>query len=223
MTGVTEFWGCLVIAVVTMSSMMNQAESMIDIDFGDVAELLKFSREIVTDLLESYDLIKPKGPGPNEGGTDFPFVKMMEKRLMGQIGQVSRRIDYYENRMEHRTELVIDSVLNKLPDRQILEQSMHDLWKYLGQVDNSYQNFVHFAKSPDKYSQFTVEDFSRNTVSSGLNALPNVMKMIHRLLVPPMDDDPDVFKRSVLTHLAKNMQVTIFTSSTIFKFFIFHF
>lgn len=198
-------WGLL---VVVLSLAARPGESVVDIDFGDVTELLKFSREVVTDLLESYHLIKPKGPGSSDaGGTDFPFIKMMEKRLMGQIGQVSRKIDHYEDRMEHRTETVIDAVLSKLPDRQILEQSMHDLWKYLGQVDNAYQNFVHFAKTPDKYSQFTVEDFSRNTVSSGLNALPNVMKMIHRLLVPPMDGDADVFKRSVLTHLAKNMKV----------------
>lgn len=200
--GVKMFWICLV----AIFLVAHPGEAVIDIDFGDVAELLKFSREIVTDLLESYHLIKPTSES-NGGGTDFPFVKMMEKRLMGQIGQISSKIDHYENKMEHRTEAVIDSVLNKLPERQILEQGLHDLWKYLGQVENAYQNFEHFSNSSDKYSQYTIEDFSRNAVSSSLNALPNVMKMIHRLLVPPMDEDSDVFKRSILTHLAKNMQV----------------
>ncbi|KAJ8687401.1 hypothetical protein QAD02_023195 [Eretmocerus hayati] len=179
-----------------------------DLDIGDVTELLKFSREVVTDVLESYKLIKPK-PAPGDdlnGGNGFPFVKMMEKRLMNNIGQVSRKIDAVEARLEHKTELLLDSVLEKLPEREALENAMHDLWKYVGQVEHAYHNFVMYAEAPSqRYERYTVEEFARNSVSSQLNALPDVLKMIHRLVVP-QDWDSDVFHRSILTLLAKNMQ-----------------
>lgn len=176
----------------------------IDVNFGDVAEVLKFSREIVTDVLESYHLIKPKRPG--DDSNDFPFVKMMEKRLMNQIGHVSRKIDAFEGNLEHRTELVLDAILSKVPEREQLEQAMHDLWKYLGQVESTYQGFVHLATAPQRYEQYTMEEFAKNSVSSSLNALPDVLKMIHRLLVPPNSDE-DIFHRSIITLLAKGMQV----------------
>lgn len=178
--------------------------SSFDISFGDVTEVLKFSREVVTDVLESYHMIKPKRPGDDD--TDFPFVKRMEKRLMNHISQVSKKIEVFEGRLEHRTEVVLDAILSKVPEREMLESSMHDLWKYLGQVDNLYQNFLHYAKAPQKFEQYTMEDFAKNAVSSSLNALPDVLKMIHRLVVPP-NWDVDIFHRSILTLLAKNMQV----------------
>ncbi|XP_003424464.1 uncharacterized protein LOC100679659 isoform X1 [Nasonia vitripennis] len=189
---------CVVLCSLALASV-----SSFDISFGDVTEVLKFSREVVTDVLESYHMIKPKRPGDDD--TDFPFVKRMEKRLMNHITQVSRKIDVFEGRLEHRTEIVLDAILTKVPEREMLESSMHDLWKYLGQIDNLYQNFLHYASAPQRYEQYTMEDFAKNAVSSSLNALPDVLKMIHRLVVPP-NWDVDIFHRSILTLLAKNMQ-----------------
>ncbi|XP_023247290.1 uncharacterized protein LOC106645091 isoform X2 [Copidosoma floridanum] len=177
-----------------------------DVSLGDVTEVLKFSRELVTDALESYQLVKPKEPGSSGAGDTFPFVKMMEKRLMSRISQVSRVIEAHESREQQRTDLVLDAILERVPEREQLEKAMHDLWKYLGQVENTYQSFVRYAGARQRYEQYTMEEFARNAVSSGLNALPDVLKMIHRLVVPPAKWEEDVFHRSVLTLLARNMQ-----------------
>ena len=197
----------LTMTLALVLSTLQEARS-IEISLSEVTEVLKFGREVVTDVLESYQLIKPKLPG-KDAGTDFPFVKMMEKRLMSRIGLVSAKIDAFEGRIEHRNELLLDSLLNKLPEREQLEKSLHDLWKYLGQVDNAYQSFVRYAENFNGYDPYTMEEFARNAVSSNLNALPDVLKMIHRLVVPPKSRDDLFHSRSVLTLLSRGMQVKI--------------
>ncbi|XP_014222967.1 uncharacterized protein LOC106649836 isoform X1 [Trichogramma pretiosum] len=197
-------WAALLPLSLLLLAGWPRAARAIDFTFGDVTEVLKFGREVVTDALESYELIKPKLPG-GASDSDFPFVKMMEKRLMSQIVGVSKKIDAFEGRLEHRVEQMLEATLQKLPEQDQLRQSMNELWKYLTQVENLYQSFVQYSKAPEKYEQFTMEEFARNAVSSNLNALPDVLQMIHRLVVPP-NASVDLFRRSVLLLLARNMK-----------------
>lgn len=159
------------------------------IPVGIILKLIDTTYKIGTNLLERNDVIESK-----------------EQRLMYQIDQVSVKVEAIKNSLTATTDSAFEAMVSQLPKGQMLESSMHDLWKYIGQVDNSYQNFLHYAKAPQKYEQYTMEDFAKNAVSSSLNALPDVLKMIHRLVVPP-NWDVDIFHRSILTLLAKNMQV----------------
>ena len=174
-----------------------------DINLGDVREIIKFTKETVTDALESWELIRPKQPNEN-GESDFPFVKRMEKRLMDRINFISHKLDSIEGRMEERTEAMVSKIINEIPERQRLEKAMHDLYKSIGQVENLYQNFLHYAKSPNKYESYTMKDFAKTAVSHRLGDLRDVLESIYRQVVP---QEFDLFEQSILHMLANRMKV----------------
>ena len=183
-----------------------QPSFQFDISFGDVTEIMKFTRETVTDVLESWEWIRPKLPNEN-GENDFPFVKRMEKRLMDRINIVSQQLDSVENRIEQRTEAMVAKILEEIPERQRLEKAIHDLYKSIGQIESLYQNFVEYARSPNKYNPYTIKDFAKTAVSHRLGDLRDVLESIYRQVVPQQFD---IFEQSVLQMLANRMKVNFY-------------
>lgn len=183
-----------------------QLSSSFDISFGDVTEILKFTKETVTDALESWEWIRPKRPNINED-SDFPFVKKMEKRLMDKMKTVSIKLEFIENRIEQRTETMFYRILREIPEREKLEKGMHDIYKSIGQVDNLYQTFLNYVEYRSKYETYTLQDFSRTILSHRLGDLRDVIKSIHSQVVP---QDYDIFQQSILTILANRMKVNFY-------------
>lgn len=175
-----------------------------DISLGDVTEVLKFTKETVTDALESWEWIRPKAPNSNGENNNFPFVKQMEKRLMDKMKTVSIKLDLIEERMEQRTEMMFNQILREIPERQKLEKGMHDLYKSIGQVENLYQNFLNYVNNQKKYESYTLQDFARTVISHRLGDLRDVIKSIHAQVVP---QEYDIFQQSILTIMANRMKV----------------
>lgn len=175
----------------------------IELNFGDVTEILNFSRETVTGVLEALEWSRKSNPEDKE--YDFPFVKRMEKRLMNQISVVSEKIDRFEANMAHRSDEMVSTIVRDIPLRIRLDQSLHDMWREIGRVEDTYKNFVDYSKSTDKYEVYTMKEFAASCVSSASGALPDLLKDIHRLAVA---SPADGFDNSILVLLARNTKVS---------------
>lgn len=169
----------------------------------DIRDVLRFGRETIMDILESWELIRPKTPGDEENS--FPFVYRMEKELRNRISLISHKIDIYQEKMEMRVETVIAKLLTDLPLQSKLDDQLRMIDQYVAQINDLYNNFLNYVEAPRNYERYTLEDFARTCVSSRSGALPNLLKSIHRLLIPNADQ---TFTKSILVLLANQMQVS---------------
>lgn len=175
-----------------------------DISMNDALELIRLGHDSVMDILETWDMIRPAASGTTGGAEDFVFVKRMEKKLRERIDRVSKKIDDYQERMEIKADNILSQLLIQLPMQRRLDDSLRELDHYIGQVDGLYSVFDTFANDPNKYERYTIEQFAKSCVSPNLGALPDVLKSIHRLIVP---SEQQVYNRSVLVLLAQQMKV----------------
>lgn len=162
------------------------------------------------EVLESYDMIRARGP--NDQG-DALFVKKMEKEMRQRIDRVSKKIDVYQERTEIKIDTILTQLLLRLPLQRRLDDSLKELEHYIGQVHGMYETFGNYVDNPDKYERYTVVQFAKACVSPRLGELPDVLKSIHRLMVP---SEQQVYNRSILTLLANHMQVscTVYVNSS---------
>lgn len=72
------------------SSKYSQTEALID----DVVEVLKLGKDIVSTLLETWNLVEQTNLG---GGVDLPFRKEKQKKILNKINEVSRKISTFED------------------------------------------------------------------------------------------------------------------------------
>ncbi|XP_076285669.1 chemokine-like protein orion isoform X1 [Lasioglossum baleicum] len=166
----------------------------------DIKDILRFGRETVVDILESWEMLQPKKPGDEEN--TFPFVYRMEKELKNRISSVSSKIDVFQRKMAMHIDLIMTKLLADLPLQESLDHKLSQIDRYVGQINDLYDNFVVYAVSSTTYDRFTLEDFATTCVSSRSGALPDILKSIHRLLVPASDQ---TLSRSILVLLAKQM------------------
>ncbi|XP_043254591.1 uncharacterized protein LOC122398605 isoform X1 [Colletes gigas] len=166
----------------------------------DIRELVRFGRETMMDILESWELIRPRDPNED---VSYPFVNKMEKEIQNRISRVSSKINIFQDRMEIRFDMVVAKLLTELPLQEQLDQKLRTIDQYVGQINDLYNNFLIYAKTQRKYEKYTLEDFATTCVSSRSGALPDLLKSIHRLLVPTNDK---LFTKSVLVLLSNQMR-----------------
>ncbi|XP_011646314.1 uncharacterized protein LOC105432972 [Pogonomyrmex barbatus] len=174
-----------------------------DVSLNDALDLIKLGRETVVEMLESWEMIHTHGPVEQEGGQDL-LVKRMERELRRRIDLVSKKIDIYQERMEIKADTILTQLLLRLPMQRRLDDSLRELDRYIGQVQGLYKIFEMYADNPDRYERYTIVQFAKSCVSPRLGELPDVLKSIHRLMVP---SEQQVYNRDVLRLLANQMQV----------------
>ncbi|XP_012216013.1 uncharacterized protein orion isoform X1 [Linepithema humile] len=172
-----------------------------DVSLNDAFDLIKLGTETIREVLESYEMIRARGPDAQD--SDSVFVKRIERELRQRIDRVSKKIDVYQDRMETKMDTILTQLLLRLPMQRRLDDSLKELEHYVGQVHGMYETFGNYVDSPDKFEKYTVVQFAEACVSPRLGELPDVLKSIHRLMVP---SEQQVYNRSVLTLLASHMQ-----------------
>ncbi|GAB1865808.1 hypothetical protein CAJAP_06887 [Camponotus japonicus] len=175
-----------------------------DVSLNDALDMIRLGRETVVEILESWEMIRPHA-SQHESESDFLFVKRMEKELRQRIDRVSKKIDDYQERMETKTDTILTQLLLRLPLQNRLDDSLRELDHYIGQVHGLYNIFEMYANNSNRYERFTMVQFAKSCVSPRLGELPDVLKSIHRLLVP---SEQQVYNRSILVLLANQMQVS---------------
>ncbi|XP_018057376.1 PREDICTED: uncharacterized protein LOC108693138 isoform X1 [Atta colombica] len=173
------------------------------ININDAIELIRLGRQAVVDVLESWEMINSSLPSDLKAGEELVFMKMMERQLLKQMDQVSKKIDEYQELVEDKSDMILSQLLLQLPMQHKLDDSLKELDHYLGQVQQLYTLFEIYAGNPDKYEKYTMLQFAKTCVSPRLGELPDVLKSIHRLMVP---SEQQVYNRSILVLLAKQMQ-----------------
>lgn len=174
-----------------------------DVSLNDALDMIRLGRETVVEILESWEMIRPHGNQESE--SDYLFVKRMEKELRQRIDRVSKKIDDYQERMETKTDTILTQLLLRLPLQNRLDSSLRELDHYIGQVHGLYNIFEMLASNQDRYEKYTMVQFAKSCVSPRLGELPDVLKSIHRLMVP---SEQQVYNRSILVLLANQMQVS---------------
>lgn len=183
---------------------LTNANYGLDISMNDALDLIRLGRETVTEILESWEMIRPHGESlTQETGSDLLFVKRMEKELRQRIDKVSKKIDDYQERMETKTDTILTRLLQRLPMQRRLDDSLRDLDHYVGQVHGLYKRFEMYADNSERFERYTIVDFAKTCVSPRLGDLPDVLESIHRLMVP---SEQQVYNRSILVLLANEMQ-----------------
>ncbi|EFN73534.1 hypothetical protein EAG_09552 [Camponotus floridanus] len=172
-----------------------------DVSLNDALDMIRLGRETVVEVLESWEMIRPHAS--HESESDFLFVKRMEKELRQRIDRVSKKIDEYQERMETKTDTILTQLLLRLPLQNRLDNSLRDLDHYIGQVHGLYNIFEIYANNQDRYERYTMVQFAKSCVSPRLGELPDVLKSIHRMMVP---SEHQVYNRSILMLLANQMQ-----------------
>ncbi|XP_054008089.1 uncharacterized protein LOC128892046 isoform X1 [Hylaeus anthracinus] len=167
----------------------------------DARDTLRFGGEVLMDILESWELIRPRNPGDED--LSYPFVRRMEKEIARQISEVSEKIDNYQDKMEIRIDTIMAKLLTDLPLEERLDHKLRTVDQYLGQINDLYKNFLTYVESQRKYERYTLEDFARTCVSSRSGALPDLLKSIHRIVVPWSEES---FTTSILVLLSKQMR-----------------
>lgn len=188
---------CLMICLSPLTS------SMATVSLIDIKDMLRFGRETMMDILESWELIRPKKPNEDDNG--YPFIYRMEKEIKNRIAMVSNKIDLYQRKLEIHIDMILPKLLTDLPLQENLNSKLHTLEQHVGQINDLYYNFEFYVKRTDKYEKYTLEDFALTCVSSRSGALPDILKNIHRLLVPSADTTSN---SSILVLLGKQMNVS---------------
>lgn len=170
----------------------------------DTFELLRLGRQVVMQALESWEVMLPNLPSDKVPGEDLVFMKMMERELLRQMDKISKQIGEYQEQTEIKTDMILTQLLLQLPMQRRLDDSLRELDHYIGQVNGLYKLFEMYAGDPDRYEKYTIIQFAKTCVSPRLGELPDVLKSIHRLVVP---SEQQVFNRSVLVLLADQMKV----------------
>lgn len=80
----------LLTSVCMPGSKFYQTEALID----DVVEVLKLGKDIVSTLLETWNLVEQTNLG---GGVELPFRKEKQKKILNKINEVSRKISSFED------------------------------------------------------------------------------------------------------------------------------
>nr|ARK19989.1 venom protein [Ampulex compressa] len=181
--------------------LVGHSTNSLDLSVTDVADILRFGRETVMDILESMNYIRTNGTEDNE--MNFPFVKRMEREIRNRIAAVSKKLDAYQDRIEMRMDAIMMELLERLPLQQRLDNALRDFEHYIGQINDLYEVFQRYMAMPETYEKYTMEEFAKACVSPNLGALPDVLKIVHRLIVPIQNQ---VFNRSILILLATEMQ-----------------
>ncbi|XP_018403320.1 PREDICTED: uncharacterized protein LOC108780187 isoform X1 [Cyphomyrmex costatus] len=173
------------------------------IGINDALDLIRLGRQAVVDVLESWEMINASLPSDMKAGEELVFMKMMERQLLKRMDQVSKKIDEYQGRVEDKSDMILSQLLLQLPMQHRLDNSLKELDHYLGQVQELYTLFEMYADNPEKYEKYTMLQFAKTCVSPRLGELPDVLKSIHRLMVP---SEQQVYNRSILVLLANQMQ-----------------
>jgi hypothetical protein len=185
--------------------LLTSANCVLGISAFDAVELIRLGRHAVVEALESWELISDRLPEDKlKLGDDLVFMKMLERELLKRMDQVSRKIDDYQAQMENKVDTILNEMLLQLPLQYSLDQNLKQLDHYVGQVHGLYKVFEMYATNWDKYEKFTMLQFANTCVSPRLGELPDVLKSIHRLMVP---SEQQVYNRSILVLLANRMQV----------------
>lgn len=143
---------------------------------------------------------------------DMIFMKVVERELLNRMDQVSEQIREFEERMENKVDSILTQLLVRLPMQGSFDNSMRDLDHYIGQVQERYKLFEMYASNYERYEKFTILQFAKTCVSPSLGQLSDVLKSIHRLMVP---SDQQVYNRSILVLLANQMEVGFWCVRTV--------
>ncbi|XP_011051337.1 PREDICTED: uncharacterized protein LOC105144250 isoform X1 [Acromyrmex echinatior] len=179
------------------------ASCVFGININDAIDLIRLGRQAMMDVLESWEMINSSLPSDLKAGEELVFMKVMERQLLKRMDQVSKKIDEYQELVEDKSDTILSQLLLQLPMQRRLDDSLKELDHYLGQVQELYTLFEMYADNPDKYEKYTMLQFAKTCVSPRLGELPDVLKSIHRLMVP---SDQQVYNRSILVLLANQMQ-----------------
>ncbi|XP_078045689.1 chemokine-like protein orion isoform X1 [Augochlora pura] len=187
----------LVCLLISLGPPVNSFDTM---SIMDIKDLLRFGKEMAIDVFESWNMIRQKEPG--EENDDFPFVYRMERELRKRISLISDKLDFYQAKMGMQLDSVLAKLLTDLPLEEAINHKLRSMDAYIEKVNDLYTNFIFYSKSPINYEKFTLEDFAQTCVSSKSDALPDILRSIHRLLVP---SNSLSFDDSLLVLLAKQM------------------
>lgn len=190
---------------------LQQIKNSFEFDYNGVKDMIKFGHEIVMDIFESWEIIRPKG---SEYDKTLPFIQRMEKELKNRISRISEKIDNFEEQIDIRLDTILAKVLSEIPLQEILNEKLRILDENVGRINDLYYDFHLYSKASHKYERYTLEDFAKTCVSSRAGALPDILKNIHRLLVPSPDE---ILGRSILILLTNQMQVSNFIIFNIFS------
>ncbi|XP_012541396.2 uncharacterized protein LOC105839550 isoform X1 [Monomorium pharaonis] len=188
---------------IILLAVLASADCVFGISAFDALELARLGRHAVMQALESWEVILPRLPTDKLGAEDLVYMKMLERELLKQMDQVSRKIDKYQEQMENKADTILTEMLLRLPLQYSLDDSLKKLDNYVGQVEGLYRVFEMYAANSDKFERFTMLQFAKTCVSPRLGDLPDVLESIHRLMVP---SEQQVYNRSILVLLAKQMQ-----------------
>ncbi|XP_077254812.1 chemokine-like protein orion isoform X1 [Temnothorax americanus] len=173
------------------------------VGLNDAIELIRLGQQAVTEVMESWDMIAQRLPADKLPGENLVLMKMMERELLKQMNHISKQIDEHQDRMENKADMILTQLLQQLPMQSWLDNSMRELDHYVGQVLELYKLFEMYSNNPDKYEKYTIVQFAKTCVSPRLGELPDVLKSMHRLMVP---SEQQVYNRSILVVLANQMQ-----------------
>ncbi|KAI4500300.1 hypothetical protein M0802_004717 [Mischocyttarus mexicanus] len=190
------------ILIVIISFHVKPNNCLGDLTFGDVGDILRFGQETIQELLKVLEIID-NVPGNED---NIPFISRKEKMLKNRIREVSSKLDYYQERTEAKTEKVFEQLMINLPMKLSMENDFREFDHYIGQINDLYDVFVKYANSPEAYERFTLENFAKASVSPDLGALPDVLKTLHRLIVP---NQSQLFNRSIIVSFSNQMKVRL--------------
>ncbi|XP_071643768.1 uncharacterized protein Orion isoform X1 [Temnothorax longispinosus] len=173
------------------------------VGLNDAIELIRLGQQAVTEVMESWDMIAQRLPADKLPGENLVFMKVMERELLKQMNHISKQIDEHQERMENKADTILTQLLQQLPMQSWLDNSLRELDHYVGQVLELYKLFEMYSNNPDKYEKYTIVQFAKTCVSPRLGELPDVLKSMHRLIVP---SEQQVYNRSILVVLANQMQ-----------------
>ncbi|XP_017880888.1 uncharacterized protein LOC108625401 isoform X2 [Ceratina calcarata] len=187
------------IVFICLLSSFGQFTNGIEIGLIDISELVKFGHEVILNAFQAWELVRP-----NDSEYDsWPFIRRMEKELKNRISRVSQRIDTFQQQIDIKLDTIMAKLLTELPLHEKLDQKLRAVDEFVAQINDLYTVFVLYSKAPQRYEKYTLEDFARTCVSSRTGALPDILKTMHRLFVPPSDE---AFSKSILILLANEMQ-----------------
>ncbi|XP_075237274.1 chemokine-like protein orion isoform X1 [Lycorma delicatula] len=167
----------------------------ISVSISDFTDLYEFTRELVTDIAKTWDIV---GPTVMEKHLTPPILQAKGKKLMDRMMVLTKSINHIEERITISTSITFGNLQYDLPKVIRYELKLDDLLSKTAMIESADHNFQDYLQasvnatktnntnSDDSlhFERHTLENFATYVVSHHPESVLGLMEQIHYLVAP---------------------------------------
>lgn len=169
--------------------------------FSEIMGILKFCYKVAEKIKIGYELYEKH----------IEHKQDIMEMIMANISDIPFKLDQMESRLSQKMDVMVQTLLNRLPIIGKLDASMRELHNYVVRVDGMYDNYVYYSKDKNNFNDYTIKRFINSVTSENLGDLQDVLNKMHRLVLP---DRTSHIRESLLLLISKQTAVSLSSAAS---------